>query len=168
MWIQRGAAITCIVVCALMLMSFGCGIVLFPYEGPKVVITNARRIKFSVEIVDEAGKPVNDVTVDIVRHAICADPFVVEWDQTKTEPARTVSGTFSYDTFGNYAVVVEYRKPGYMTVDYLYATEDDKHFENGGFVQAYQNDLYIKKRINVEKQPMSQVVMVKGSGMLVR
>jgi len=159
MWIRRTCVLFCILLPAALLSSMGCGILAFPLEAPKLAIVNTKLISFTADIVDDKDIPLDGVTVTITRHALTPDLLFVENDDAKPEPERAVDKTFTYTTFGNYAVVVAYAKPSYTGTTIAYALEDDVEIHpHAVFWQAAQH-IEISGKINTFKQPRSKVVL---------
>jgi hypothetical protein len=151
-----------IVLPAAALVSMGCGILLFPFEAPKVAAVNSELLSFSVDIVDDADQPPNDVTVKIAEKAIAVDLLFVETGESKPQPPTVANGAFTYTTFGNYAVVVEYSKAGYQTATYVYSFEDHVVIVDRAMLTRIPTKPTEMEQINTFKQPHSKIILKKA------
>jgi hypothetical protein len=135
----------------------GCGVFTFFIEGPKAMARNDQRIAFSVDIVDEAGNPLADVKVTPIPWAESVDLFFPDGvSLSKPESSRTIDQTFTYATYGNYWVVVDYEKPLYQSVRMTYSREGDRVLvPHGQLVTSSQ----WMECIDVTVYPHSRVVM---------
>jgi len=144
--------------CAASFWLSGCGIIALPVTIPEVM-KNARTLKFSVDVVDENGTPLDAVTVMPVRHAKRIDLLFEYIEEKKPCATQRADGAFSYRGFGDFGILVTYFKEGYRAEKVGYALDDDTTFEGTMFLfflrMAERTDQYV----NVRKEPRSMVVL---------
>lgn len=163
MRVQRALAAGCIVLPGLVLLSFGCGIIALPFTAPDVIATNNHRLRFTVRIVDEEGKPVDGVKAEISAHSRRLDPLIGEADHYGYED-RAVNGELRYDRYGVDYVTITYKKEGYDTGRFgyqvHYRAEGDDGFAMG------EKDVVAESGglVNVAQHPTSVVVLRHTNG----
>jgi len=144
-----------------LLVSTGCGIFTLPVEGPKIAVVNSKLIGITSDVVDDAGQPLDGVTAQINLHSLDTNIFIPEVEKTDGEKL-TFDKTFSYSSFGHYAVVVTFTKPGYATVQRVYSFEDHVNINsNSGMFSMDKTPVTFPPEayINTIKTPRSTVVM---------
>lgn len=133
-----------------------CGLATYPLDNLAAITKNAQTIKFTASIVDEAGKPLDDVQVQITRNTQGADIWWPgDYTEPKKEPAITISKSLTCDT-RSVCLKVTFTKPGYQSVTNYYANADD--FAPDGRLVSLQQHF---KCINVAKNSAPPVVMLK-------
>jgi hypothetical protein len=151
---RSSIAVVCIVIPAAAFVGIGCGLFTLPITGPKALITNAHLIHCTVDIMDEDGTPLDGVTVQITKYSMDANLFIGETDKSDTTEQQ-VNGRYECSSFGNYAVHMSFSKPGFGTVEVLYANADVVH-HSGQFIAR---PAYDEPAINVEKYPQQHVIL---------
>jgi hypothetical protein len=161
--LQRFLAIPLIFLPAAALLSMGCGLFTLPVDGPKALAKNAERLHFTLDIVDDAGMPLPDVTLEIRLLSADADLLWGEVEKSEAQ-TKTVSGHYEYDGFGKYAVLITVSKPGYGTTTLLCSNKEKLVRERSPGLFAYPHlPIESLHEVNVEKFSQQHVVLTRGS-----
>ncbi len=154
-------AIICIILSVSGLISTGCGLFSYPGDGGKALSANTTFIKFEIHIVDDAGKPLEGVTVTVVRHALSANIIMPgTFDETKPDQPRVVDKVFHYNSLGNCAVTVTFGKPGYANVTATYSNVDVIK-PTPTYLMAPHGIKYDYACINVSHHPAQTIIMTR-------
>ena len=154
MRIRRALSIAVIVSAIAALVSMNCGIFVLPVTGPKALAANAHWIHFTVDIMDDDGTPLPEVTINVAKFSMDANLIVGETDKSTSE-THTVNGHYEFLSFGNYGVELTFSKPGYGNVQAIYADSDmithpPRFFSRGEFTE---------RAVNVDKYPQQHVIL---------
>ena len=153
---QRLLSAVIIAICLSALLSTACGLFTFPGDGSRAIATNMQVINLDIPLVDDYGHPLDDVKIEITRHALSANIIMPGTynDDTRDLPT-SASKRFKFTSLGNAAVTVTFSKPGYTPVTCTYAKVDAVPPAEGFMFGAIPP----QPCINISKNPPPAIVL---------